>query len=275
MPRKSRDLRLSQTNALIESYRNAGLESDRSFRFMIDMKDRLERGKGLSTGQRNYIDNLIDQGVPTPKNTERVNKILEASRVDGMQNDARPLKDFAHKIGKGWSLSEKQEAFLAKLMKKAEDLKVNGRFRPEGQLLSDITNAAEILRHKNSWYFSHRPGTARALESVCNWLQWKKWADTAPAAAEVRADQYPEPLLDEWVCNKVASSAKTDLKAINNPKFAEGSFAYANFNRNVNAFALITGAPYAKKGIVVYPCLIDGEEVQVPAGSLKKRRSKQ
>lgn len=274
MPRKSRELRLSQTVDLIAAYDAAGLSSDRSYRFMIDMKDRLERGKGLSTGQRNYIDNLIEQGVPTPKNTDRVNEILEASRVDGMQNDAKPLKDFAYKIGKGWSLSEKQEAFLAKLMKKAEDLKVNGRFRPEGQLLSDITNAAEILKHKNSWYFSHRPGTGRALESVSKWLQWKKWADAYPDAAGAHSDQYPEPLLDEWVCNKVASSAKTDLKAINNPKFVEGSFAYANFNRKVNSFALITGAPYAKKGVVVYPCLIDGEELEVPVGNLKKRRSK-
>ena len=270
MPRKSRDLRLSQINALIESYRNAGLESDRSFRFMVDMKIRLDRGKGLSTRQRNYIDNLIEQGVPKAKNADRVNKILEAAKVDGMQNDVKPLHDFAYKLGKGWSLSAKQEGFLAKLVQKAERLKVTGRFRPDEKMISDLSNAADILRHKNSWYFNHRPGTARALESVCNWLRWKKWADTV----EDSSDEYPEPLLDEWICNKVISSAKTDLAAINNPKYLEGSFAYAHFNRKVNSFALVTGSPFVKGGVVVYPCLIDGAEHEVPVKNLRKRRSK-
>ena len=274
MPRKSRELRLNQTASLIELYQEAGLDSDRSFRFMVDMKSRLERGKGLSTGQRNYIDNLIEQGVPTPKNTNRVNKILEASRIDGMQNDARPLKDFAYKLGKGWTLSEKQESFLTKLMQKAERLKVTGRFRPEGQLLSDITNASEILRHKNSWYFNHRPGTARALESVCNWLRWKKWADTVEDLTAELTGEYPEPLIDEWSCNKVTSSAKAGLAAINSPKFSEGSFAYAHYQRKTNSFALITSTPYVKSGTVVYACLIDGEELEVPAKNLRKRRSK-
>ena len=184
MPRKSRELRLSQTNNLIEAYLSAGLENDRSFRFLVDMKDRIERSKSLSSGQRNYIDNLIDQGVPTPKNTERVNKILDASRVDGMQNDVKPLRDFAYKLGKGWTLSAKQEGFLTKLIQKAERLKVTGRFRPDENMISDLSTAADILRHKSSWYFNHRPGTARALESVCNWLRWKKWADTVDDAPE-------------------------------------------------------------------------------------------
>ena len=78
MPRKSRELRLSQTKSLIEAYADAGIgHADRSFRFMNDMSARLERGKGLSKGQRNYLDNLIDQGVPKPKNEEKVKEILE------------------------------------------------------------------------------------------------------------------------------------------------------------------------------------------------------
>ena len=274
MPRKSRELRLNQLNSLIEMYLKAGLESDRSFRFMSDMKWRLDQNKGLTSKQRNYIDNLIEQGVPEAKNADRVNKILKAAEVDGMQNDVKPLHDFAYKLRKGWTLSAKQEAFLSKLIQKAERLKTTGRFRPTGQVVTDITNAADILRHKNSWYFQHRPGTARALESVCDWLRWKKWADTVEDLSDDLVGEYPEPLLDEWTCNKLTSSAKTDLASINNPKFLEGSFGYAHFNRKVNSFALVTGSPYVKAGVVVYPCLIDGAEVEVPANNLKKRRSK-
>ena len=113
MPRKSRELRLSQTKSLIEAYSNAGIgHADRSFRFMNDMAARLERGKGMSTGQRKYLDSLIDQGVPKLKNEARVSEILEAAKVDGMQQASSTLSDFAFKLGKGWSLSEKQEKFL-------------------------------------------------------------------------------------------------------------------------------------------------------------------
>ena len=102
MPRKSRELRLSQTKSLIEAYTEAGIgHADRSFRFMNDMSARLERGKGLSKGQRDYLDNLIDQGVPKPKNEEKVKEILEAAEVDGMQEVSSTLKDFAYKVGKG------------------------------------------------------------------------------------------------------------------------------------------------------------------------------
>ena len=117
MPRKSRELRLSQTKSLIEAYSNAGIgHADRSFRFMNDMAARLERGKGMSAGQRNYLDSLIEQGVPKQKNEERVKEILAAAEVDGMQEVSSTLRDFAYKVGKGWALSEKQEAFLQKLI---------------------------------------------------------------------------------------------------------------------------------------------------------------
>ena len=121
MPRKSRELRLSQTKCLIEAYSDAGIgHADRSFRFINDMVARLERGKGMSTGQRKYLDSLIDQGVPKLKNEARVNEILAAAKVDGMQQVASTLSDFAFKAGKGWSLSEKQEKFLSNLLAKAE-----------------------------------------------------------------------------------------------------------------------------------------------------------
>ena len=113
--RKSVELRLSQTRELIEAYLASGLTSDRSYNFMNDMVCRLEQGKGISKGQRSYLDSLIDQGVPKPKNEAKVNEVLAAAEVDGMQDVKSTLSDFAFKIGKGWDLSEKQEKFLANL----------------------------------------------------------------------------------------------------------------------------------------------------------------
>ncbi len=53
MPRKSKELRLSQTQALFAEYEAAGIAEDYHGRFIRDMKLRLERGKGLYPKQRN------------------------------------------------------------------------------------------------------------------------------------------------------------------------------------------------------------------------------
>ena len=116
MARKSLELRKSQTEDLISQYSEAGLTQDRSYRFLQDMLNKMQTSRNLSKGQRTYLDDLIEQGAPKPKNEERVKEILTAASVDGMQHVARTLNDFAYKVGKGWSLSEKQEKFLTKLL---------------------------------------------------------------------------------------------------------------------------------------------------------------
>ena len=261
MPRKSKELRISQTKTLIEDYQKAGIgHADRSFRFMNDMVVRLERGKGLSSGQRNYLDNLIDQGVPSLKNEDRVNYILAASEVDGMQEVSSTLRDFAYKVGKGWSLSEKQEAFLEKLLQKSEKLKVEGRFRPSDVIVEDLLIADAVLRHKNGWYWQHRVGTAKAYDKVQAWLRW----NTSKAALDKLVQSHPdhtfqlekEPLIDQWSCDKVLKTVKNQIAEIKNPRHLVGSMAWMKPGGSAQkVLGLISGEPSVQKGVVVYPFL--------------------
>lgn len=278
MPRKSRELRISQTKTLIKEYESAGIgHTDRSFRFMNDMVFRLERGKGLSKGQRNYLDSLIDQGIPELKNQDRVSEILAASEVDGMQEVAATLRDFAYKIGKGWSLSEKQEAFLAKLMHKATQLKATGRFRPTPELIEDLMISVSILRHKNDWYWQHRVGTSRAYDKVQSWLKWnasKKALDELEKNSPDHSFQLgEEPIIDEWSCNKLIKTIKNQLEELKNPRHIVGSIAWMKpANKKEKVLGLVSGEPTVQKGVVVYPFLCDGEDIMVPSEYLKKRR---
>tara|TARA_B100000131_G_scaffold102069_1_gene99072 strand:+ start:17481 stop:18332 length:852 start_codon:yes stop_codon:yes gene_type:complete len=282
MPRKSRDLRLSQTKSLIEAYAEAGIgHADRSFRFMNDMLIRLERGKGLSTGQRKYLDSLIDQGVPKLKNEERVNEILAAAKVDGMQQSASTLSDFAFKVGKGWSLSEKQEKFLASLLSKAEKLKKEGRFRPSGELLEDLMAASSICAVKNGWYWQHRPGTAKAYDKVSRWLDWHRRNKVRNDLLEAGIDEDTvnagniageEPIIDQWACDKLLKALKNPLSELKNPKHPAGSMVWKVMYNAPKSCALVTGPPVVQKGKIVYPCLVSGEDVMVPTEDLKKRR---
>ena len=271
--RKSRELRLSQTKELMQSYYLAGLESDRSYRFMSDMLHRLEREKSLSKGQRNYLDSIIDLGVPIPKNEARVKEILDASEVDGMQEVSNTLKDFAHKVGKGWHLSEKQEVFLSKLLAKSEKMKSEGRFRPSPDAVKDLESAVDICKTKNSWYWSHRPGTAKAYDKVSDWLDWLHTKEPHAEILKLIPDHVtqimPEPIIDQWVCDKILDAAKNPINELKDPKHKEGSMAW-----KFNELALITGLPILEVGIVVYPCLVNGEDITVRSEDLKKRRRK-
>lgn len=277
MARKSLSLRLSQTKSLMSEYMNAGLESDRSYRFMTDMSFRMERGKGLSKGQRKYLDDIIDQGVPTPKNEERVKQILVASEVDGMQQASSTLRDFAHKIGKGWNLSDKQEKFLTNLLEKSETLRREGRFRPSGEFLEDLNSAVAICKVKNSWYWQHRPGTAKAYGKVETWLNWntrreviKNIKVAEPESIRILGD---EPIIDKWACDKLLKAVKNQINELKNPRHPEGSMVWQVMtNGRPKSCAIIIGKPTIREGKIFYPCLVDGDDVLVISEDLKKRR---
>lgn len=281
MARKSRELRFSQTKLLIEEYSSAGIgHADRSFRFMNDMLLRLEHNKGLSKGQRNYLDSLIEQGVPKPKNEERVNQILAASNVDGMQEVSATLKDFAYKLGRGWSLSEKQENFLKSLLDKSKKLQKEGRYRPDTETVDDLHLAVSLLQHKNSWYWQHRIGTSKAFDKVQSWLQWtvrkKAIDDLRDCNPDTLVSIEDEPIINQWSCDKVLKTVKNQIHEIKNPRHPSGAMAwmktYGQSGKSTKVLGLVSGLPSIQRGVIVYPFLIDGEDIMVPTDQLKKRR---
>ena len=279
--RKSREQRISDIRSTIDRYESAGLGQDRSVSFLQDMCFRLERGKSISTKQRAWADKLCVSELPKIKNESRVNEILAAAEVDGMQQLAQPLKDFAYKLGKGWSLSEKQDKFLANLLAKAETLKVEGRFRPSDEMVVDLECASSICATKNGWYWQHRPGTAKAYDKVSNWLDWNRRSKVRKELLATGIDESvvdggchvgEEPIIDKWACDKLLKAVKNPLNELKNPKHAAGSMVWKVMYNAPKAFGLVTGNPSVQGGTIVYPCLIDGEDVMVPSGDLRKRR---
>jgi len=277
MARKSQALRLSQINDLVSAFDSAGLMHDRSYCFMQDMIRKMELGKYPTAGQRKYLDSLINQGVPKPKNEQRVKEILVAADVDGMQQVKQTLQDFAYKVGKGWNLSEKQDKFLTNLMAKADTLSVEGRFRPSGEIIKDLENAVAICQIKNSWYWQHRPGTAKAYDRISQWVMWNTRREVidnvfAELGRESIHEQGEEPIIDQWVCDKLLSAVKNQINELKNPKYLEGSMVWRIMSNVPRMCVLITGCPTIKRGIIVYPCLVGGEALAVPSEDLRKRR---
>ncbi len=274
--RKSKDQRIADIKTTVSKYEAAGLEQDRSVRFLNDMCYRLERGKALTTKQRAWADKLCSSELPKIKNEERVKEILAAAEVDGMQQLSSTLKDFAFKAGKGWNLSEKQEKFLSSMLAKAETLRAEGRFRPSAEAIKDLRAAVSICGRKNSWYWQHRPGTAKAFSKVESWLEWNSRREAIEDVASLGVESIhvlgQEPIIDQWACDKLLGSVKKQIAELHSPKHSEGSIVWKVMYNAPKAFGLVIGAPVVRDGSIVYPCLIEGEDVMVPSGDLRKRR---
>jgi hypothetical protein len=254
MPRKSRDLRLTQTRILIEAYEAAGLGEDRNCRFALDMERRILQNKGLSPKRRAWLDSIIEEGVPLPKgNPELLARITAATATKGMTEfDTGVLTDFAGKIRRGWDLSPKQTAWMDKLIAKADDITLNGLWVPDAALEAKMAIAYLIGKGKDNWYWQHRPGTAKAYNKISAWL------------ADRENNQ-----IDEWACNKLLDAYKKVFAELDMPRHDIGDMRY--FRNNVG---IIAGAPYVNdSGKLVYPVLVTGMLIDAPAEAIMKRRS--
>jgi len=265
MPRKSQELRLSQTQQLFMAYKDAGLTDDYRCRFIGDMQLRLERAKGLSKKQRNWLDSLIDDGIPESQNPERVEEITAAANVDGMQSKRNILLEFAGKFRRGWALSEKQESWLSDLLADAEKIRKEGRFRPTNT--ETLRNAIDILDGKNSWYWNHRPGTSKAHDAVQKWLHWYDWFRVNEHISKSDIEKNEEPHIDEWVCNKVLDAVKTQLGMLEEPRHPIGSMRYLQGEP-----VMMIGSPCVSSHDIMQEVLVAGEVRLVRVSAIKKRR---
>ena len=252
MPRKSAAKRLEEAKATLELWEGVGMGGDRSAQFMRDMITRLGRNRGLSKGQRNYLDSLIEQGAPKTHNEDRVAEIKRAQETAGMETMAGPLGDFAYKLSKGWKLSEKQTAFLESLLEQAKQLQENG--------LPVLTESEKrLVEHllvyaagRGDWYWSHRQGGYNAFQNALRFYE-------------------THGTLDDRSFSRLKNTFKGAVRKLTEPKFPEGSLAIWG-----DKPAIIVSAPYAMRGYkdICIDALIDGEPKTVAVEQLRKRMRK-
>ena len=274
MARKSRELRLSQSKDLLESYENAGLSSDYRYRFIRDMISRLDRARGLSAKQRTWLDSLIDEGVPVPKGDPQLIELIhEAAGLDGMQHRQQVLHDFIGTVNRGYALSEKQSKFLDAMLAEADKIRAYGKFQPANP--DRLVTAVTLLSAKNDWYWGHRQGTAKAFEKVRLWLEWNAVReviqDVEASGKESVHTLGEEPHIDEWSCDKVLKAAKAGLAEIDSPRHEVGSLRYIR-KRGVGIPVVVMSNPRVMAGEVQQDLLIEGEMVTYYTSKIRKRK---
>lgn len=272
MPRMNDARRAELLKARLEEYRAVGLENHRNALFATSMVNRAARGKGFTAGQRSWVMNILEQPLPSAKDPERYEAILAAAAVEGLKHSTKNiLKDFAIKVFNGWSLSEKQEAFLERLLAEAASTAEHGPWRPSEDEMEKIRLCLELSRrYDDNFYYSHG-GLAKAVS--------KARAFMSDADSKVE--------FDEWCMNRLFKQFKTPLNELANPKHPTGEmrwapvrthFAVGHWNRGYKTtwhFSMVVDAPVVDdKGQVAYPMIVDGSFMNVASSNIKKRQPK-
>ena len=261
MPRKSPALRLDQANSLLENLVSSEYACALQFqiRFVKDMIMRLDRSRPLSKKQRDWLDNMIEDGVPEPANKELVSRIVTLINVDGQtEKEKSILIDFAGKVFRGWDLSENQAVFLEKLLRKAQDLRDTGPYSPDEETTERLRLAVEIARGRADGYWFHRNGELRAFSCCDSWLRGE--------------NKYIEP----YHVKVMLKSSRVGLRELDNPRHAIGSMVYVGYAPKEYAGMVLAGPHLENKtyrGCVSYDVLVNGEVKQYKYDKIKKRRS--
>lgn len=268
--RKSRDLRISDTKAAIETWTAAGFGNEYQVRFMNDMLRRLEAGRGISSKQRNWLDSLHADGPPTPKGDP-----AEIARIDTaiaiLTKDTRAveaLESFRFQMNKGRNLSDKQKKFLNILIAKADHIKENGHYRPTAEQVQDLKVALAVCRARIGWIGQNRPGTYKAYEKINSWMV----AEELLSKGQIEENLF---IIDEWNVNKVLDAGKVAIREIKNPKHPAGSMRWV-YHRGQSQHCLVATGPRVDgphfQGKPQYECLVGGEVIWVTGENLRKRQ---
>lgn len=196
MPRMSAEKRIELGNQMIDRWLAAGYESDRSVLFIKDMVSRLSRGKTMSKRQREWFDKAAVSSPPEPKNEEVVTRLRDAAQLKGMEKVSSVLNDFAHKMSRGWNLSQKQAVFMDKLLVKADDIRANGIWSPTQEQKAAIEVGVAFSQRYTQYYLSGCPGLNKAINECRSWLN-----------GDIEH-------LDKWSADKVIGLCKGDRKVM-------------------------------------------------------------
>ena len=170
MPRKSRTLRLQQAQALEAAWAKSPFINDYRHRFIRDMIARLERDRGTSTKQRNWLDTLIEEGVPVVENknpelTAQIDAAIAAFAAAGTSYDweHNVLVDMRPRVLLGKSMSEKQMGLLTRLCFDGEQLAKGNVWTPTDEVKADLEIAVRLYKGYESMWRSERPAVYRAV----------------------------------------------------------------------------------------------------------------
>ena len=256
--RKSAQQRIADTQAAITVWEAAGLRADRRVSFMRDSLLRLSRGKGLTAKQREWLDSLCAEGPPAPKGDPALLARMAAAVAHLDARGKEAMEGFRGTLTRGYKLSEKQEAFMARLLEQAERIAREGHWQPGPELRARANFAWSILTTRTPVWKGTHPGTMKACD---RYDAWRK---------EPRTHH-----IDEWVVTKMLESCAPAMREFEKPKFEEGEMVTVRVWSGVDeddALGIVCSRPVGLNGKVAYEVLLGGKPVACPTDTIKRMK---
>lgn len=262
MTRMGSAKRIELGQKMIAHFAEAGHtgHNNKVVRFVQDMIVHLDKGRAMSPRQREWYDSAVLESPPTPQNVELVNKLRAAANLVGMEEVKEPLEGFAYKLSRGWNLSEKQIAFMNKLLLKAQDIEVNGVWQPTPEEAAAMELGMAFTRRYSGYYLEGQPGLAKSMQ---RWRDWR--AGLAPA-------------MDPWSANKLMALCKGDRARMVDAteRWPKGGLVETKaYYGQGSLLGLTLDEPHVNdRGQVALMILVEGEPKSVVLEALVKPRKK-
>jgi len=251
MARMSAESRLELGDKMVESWTAAGHGQSKSCLFVQDMLVRMRSGKGMSPKQREWYDSVVVTPPPQLQNENLVQRLKDAKTVVGMESHTTVLDDFAYRVGRGYSLTDKQLAFMNGLLDKADNLKVNGPWIPNEEEKEAILQGINLCKRYSSYYLGGRPGLSKAIHAAIKWQTRGLPLDQRDAAQLI----------------KVCKGERAAMKKFTQ-KYPIGSLVADRWGRMV----LVMCEPFSRDsdGQVVINILVDGQVLEIYYKDIKE-----
>lgn len=219
MPRKSKALRLSQTRELKAGYEAAEAQKLGPFDFICQMIGYMERDKYPSKRQRDWLDKLIEEGVPEPKGDNNIIVKMKAAvaifDTAGKSWEADTLRDFIGRELRGWDCSEKQAALRERLLSSSAEVAAGKHIlQATPEMKAELKNAVLLYNGYTEMWRIDRPALRRAMITVDEFL---------------RGDGH----IEQYHYDKVTKGVGAKLRKLAKPRWAAGDMGFV-FNRSTS-----------------------------------------
>ena len=207
MARKSQSQRTQEARELLVAYRAAGFgEGEWAVKFLTSMISQMDRSRYPSKRQRERIDAMVTEGIPTPKGDIKLLEKMDAAvtywtATNDREWECSVLTDMRGRVFNDWNLSGKQVKLLDRIIKRHED-DVTGAniFTPTPEQRNDLEVMVKLYKGYASQWQQERPAVAKAIVKVTSFLGG---AGT----------------IEEYHFNKLTKAMGAKLRRFKNPRF--------------------------------------------------------
>jgi hypothetical protein len=273
MARKSQTLRTQQARDLLVAYRAAGHgEGEWGVKFLASVIAQMDRNRYPTKRQRERIDAMVDEGIPTLKGDAELLTKIDAATTYWLEANERlwerdVLADMRRVVFNDWNMSEKQIKLLGEILQRHQD-DITGAniFTPTPEQHVDLEVLVKLYRGYAGQWRLERPALGKAVGRVVGFL-----------AGENTIEKYHFSKLNKSMGAKLRKFKTPRFSACDLAKFVETTNINGVPTRIVHNATVMTDTYVDERGRIVNDFLLPTGDVRTleaeRCGKFRKRKN--